>query len=31
MYRYLDYHMKSGSTLESLSFSGPMVGATFRW
>ena len=31
MYRYLDYHMKSGSSLETLSFSGPMVGATFRW
>lgn len=31
MYRYLDYHMKSGSVLERLSFSGPMVGATFRW
>ena len=31
MYRYLDYRMKSGSVLESLSFSGPMVGATFRW
>ena len=31
MYRHLAYEMKSGQNLEDLSFSGPMIGATFRW
>lgn len=31
MWRYLDYNMKSGSVVESLTFNGPMLGATFRW
>jgi hypothetical protein len=29
--RYLSYEMKSGKSLKDLSFSGPMVGATWRW
>jgi hypothetical protein len=31
MYRYLSYEMKSGRDLKDISFSGPMLGATFRW
>ncbi|HET9208296.1 MAG TPA: hypothetical protein VFO28_18795 [Burkholderiaceae bacterium] len=31
MYRHLAYDMKSGKSIKDLSFSGPMVGATFRW
>ena len=31
MWRYISYDMKSGNSIEALSFSGPMVGATFRW
>jgi hypothetical protein len=31
MWRYISYDMKSGSPVEDLSFSGPMIGATFRW
>jgi hypothetical protein len=31
MWRHLAYEMKAGSGLESLSFNGPMIGATFRW
>jgi len=31
LYRYLDYDMKSGKAIQSVRFSGPMVGATFRW
>jgi hypothetical protein len=31
VWRYLDYQFKSGQSLESMSFSGPMIGATFRW
>ena len=31
MWRYISYDMKSGTPVENLSFSGPMVGATFRW
>ena len=31
MWRYLGYHSKSGKKLEDISFSGPLVGATFRW
>ena len=31
MWRYLDYNMKSGSVVESMTFNGPMLGATFRW
>ncbi len=31
MWRHLAYEMKAGNGLESLSFNGPMIGATFRW
>ena len=31
LWRVLDYDMKSGDTIEKLKFSGPMVGATWRW
>jgi hypothetical protein len=31
LWRYLSYETKSGESLQDLSFSGPMVGATFRW
>ena len=31
MWRYLDYNMKSGNAVESMTFNGPMLGATFRW
>ena len=31
MWRYVSYDMKSGSQIEDLRFSGPMVGATWRW
>ena len=31
MWRYLDYELKSGKTLDNINFSGPMVGVTFRW
>jgi hypothetical protein len=31
MYRYLDYRLKSGNVLDSVSFKGPLVAATFRW
>lgn len=31
LWRHLSYEMKSGGTLTELSFSGPMVGATWRW
>jgi len=27
----LDYQLKSGEPVEKLQFSGPMVGATWRW
>ena len=30
-WRYLDYHMKSGKAIESLSFNGPAVSVVFRW
>ena len=30
-WRYLDYDMKSGETIESLSFNGPLIAAVFRW
>ncbi len=30
-WRYLDYHMKSGKPLETLSFNGPVVAAVLRW
>jgi hypothetical protein len=30
-WRYLDYDMKSGSDIETLSFSGPAIGVAFRW
>ena len=30
-YRFLDYKMKSGSKIEDLSLSGPMIAAVFRW
>jgi len=31
LWRYIDYEMKSGKSIESANLSGPMVGATFRW
>ena len=31
MWRYVSYDMKSGSQIEDLRFSGPMIGATWRW
>ena len=31
MWRYLDYNFESGNNIESITFSGPMFGATFRW
>ena len=31
LYRVLDYELKSGDPVEQVRFSGPMVGATFRW
>jgi hypothetical protein len=31
LYRYLDYDLKSGTNIQSIRFSGPMVAATFRW
>jgi hypothetical protein len=31
MYRYLSYDMKPGKSLTDVSFSGPMLGATWRW
>jgi len=31
MWRYLRYNMKSGADLQDISFSGPLIGATFRW
>jgi hypothetical protein len=31
LYRYLSYEMKSGRSLKDLSFSGPMIGVTWRW
>jgi hypothetical protein len=31
LWRYIDYDMKSGKSIESANLSGPMVGATFRW
>jgi hypothetical protein len=31
LWRYLSYDMKSGKSVQDLSFSGPMVGATWRW
>jgi hypothetical protein len=30
-WRYLDYEMKSGNAVESLSFNGPSISAVFRW
>ncbi len=30
-WRHLDYRMKSGNAVESLSFSGPGIAAVFRW
>jgi hypothetical protein len=30
-WRYLDYKMKSGTSIEKLTFSGPTVAAVFRW
>jgi len=31
MWRYLDYNFKSDKAIESMTFNGPMFGATFRW
>lgn len=30
-WRYIDYDMKSGSSVQSMNFNGPMIGATWRW
>lgn len=30
-WRYLDYDLKSDSSIEDLTFNGPALGATFRW
>jgi hypothetical protein len=30
-WRYLDYHFKSGSSIETAKFSGPLIGVAFRW
>jgi hypothetical protein len=30
-WRYIDYDMKSGSSIQRLSFSGPAIGVAFRW
>lgn len=30
-WRYLDYEMKSGNAIESLTFNGPSISAVFRW
>jgi hypothetical protein len=31
MWRYLDYQFKSGKAIEEMNFSGPLIGAAFRW
>jgi len=31
MWRYLDYDFKSGKAVQSMTFNGPILGATFRW
>jgi hypothetical protein len=31
MWRYLNYNFKSGDAIQSMTFNGPMLGATFRW
>jgi hypothetical protein len=31
MWRYLGYHSKSDTGIEKIHFSGPLIGATFRW
>lgn len=31
LWRYLGYHPKSGSAIESMNFSGPQLGLVFRW
>lgn len=31
MWRYLGYHPKAGKDIQDISFSGPLIGATFRW
>ena len=31
LWRYLDYNFESGKAIETMTFNGPMVGATFRW
>ena len=31
VWRHIDYDMKSGNKVESLSFDGPAIGAVFRW
>ena len=30
-WRYLDYDMKSGETIESLNLNGPLIAVVFRW
>jgi hypothetical protein len=30
-WRYLDYDLESGAPIADLNFSGPALGATFRW
>lgn len=31
LWRYLDYDMKSSKAIQDIRFSGPVIGATFRW
>ncbi|HQD16763.1 MAG TPA: hypothetical protein PLY54_15060 [Ottowia sp.] len=31
VWRYIDYDMKSGKPIQSVSFNGPQIGATWRW
>jgi len=31
LWRYLSYELKSDQPIQDLSFSGPMIGVTFRW
>ena len=30
-WRYLDYDMKSGKKIESMTFNGPAIAAVFHW
>ena len=31
VWRYIDYDMKSGKPIQSVTFNGPQIGATWRW